>query len=525
MSKMLEQYKAARRAGTPLIAIKTFDPEATMQAIQGTTKETPLIQWDCIRGWTTRNPKGQEAIDGALKAKSQDEQDRNIEETVSYSEHLMMALRLPYDEEATKPTNPVLFVLNAQEYFEKADFVQALQILRDQFKDNLRSIVLLGPDFNLPAALQQDILVLDEPLPTPKELEAIIRRVCGTNGCQVTDDIVAHAVTALRGLAAFPAEQAVAMSLTKKELNLEMLWERKRQMIKNTAGLSVWIDGMKFDDLGGLDNIKARFRRIIAGKAAPRAIVWIDEIEKFMNVGGSDTAGYNGAEKDQLGVLLGEMQDRNYSGVMFVGVPGAAKSAMAKAIGNEAQVLTIKLDLGGAKGGGLVGQAEASIRQAMKVINAVAGDGGAFFVCTSNDIGSVKPELKRRLKKGIWFFPLPTTEERKAIWDIWLTKLPEVEGINRTPDGGVEGVDDSNWTGFEIETCVRTADEESVSLQEAARDIIPVAVSGKEQMNSLYMEAHQRYNSVSHQGVFDRHILNPVQEQEPKTRRVAEDED
>ena len=61
---------------------------------------------------------------------------------------------------------------------------------------------------------------------------------------------------------------------------------------------------------------------------------------------GTDTSG---TSTDQLGVLLTEIQEKKYNGAMFVGVPGAAKSACAKAIGNEMGIITIKLDLGGMK--------------------------------------------------------------------------------------------------------------------------------------------------------------------------------
>ena len=61
---------------------------------------------------------------------------------------------------------------------------------------------------------------------------------------------------------------------------------------------------------------------------------------------------------------------------------GTAKSMVAKAAGNSAGVLTIKLDLGALKGG-IVGESEANIRQALKVIQAVSG-GKPFFVATSN---------------------------------------------------------------------------------------------------------------------------------------------
>jgi hypothetical protein len=46
------------------------------------------------------------------------------------------------------------------------------------------------------------------------------------------------------------------MSLSKKGLDLEQLWERKRQVIEQAPGLSVWRGGESFDDIGGCSNIK-----------------------------------------------------------------------------------------------------------------------------------------------------------------------------------------------------------------------------------------------------------------------------
>ena len=36
--KLLDNFRAARRVGTPIIAISCFDPEATMAAIQAMVK-------------------------------------------------------------------------------------------------------------------------------------------------------------------------------------------------------------------------------------------------------------------------------------------------------------------------------------------------------------------------------------------------------------------------------------------------------------------------------------------------------
>jgi hypothetical protein len=68
--------------------------------------------------------------------------------------------------------------------------------------------------------------------------------------------VIIKAVDALIGLAAFPAEQALAISLVKRQLNTEDLWERKRQIIEQTPGLSVWRGGETFEDIGGVENVK-----------------------------------------------------------------------------------------------------------------------------------------------------------------------------------------------------------------------------------------------------------------------------
>ena len=176
------------------------------------------------------------------------------------------------------------------------------------------------------------------------------------------------AVDALRGLAAFPAEQVAAMSLRKSGLDLDALWERKRRMIEQTPGLSVNRSGEGYDDLGGIENAKAFGRRILQGSVAPKAVVFIDEIEKAMAGAAGDSSGVS---QDLLGTLLTYMQDHAATGVIAVGPPGSGKSAWAKATGNTGKVPTVVFDLGGMKGS-LVGESEAHIRAALKVVSAIA---------------------------------------------------------------------------------------------------------------------------------------------------------
>lgn len=501
VNKMHQQFMAARRAGTPLIAIKSLDPEATIQALQSIMTvnvdlgwvPTPIIQHDCINGWMARNDEGRVAIDKALEGKP-------LESTVNAIEMLILAGKLPFSQDADRPTNPILFVLNAHSYIDRsygarADFIQALWNLRLPFRDSLRSVVLIGPDFDFPPEIRHDILILDEPLPTDDQITKIVSETCEAAGIKTPEPEIVKAVDALRGLVAFEAEQATAICISPKNgLDTAELWQRKKQLISATKGLTVWVGGQKFNSLGGLDEIKKRLRRRIAGSGKPRVIVWIDEIEKAM--AGSGGGDLSGVSSDQLGMILGEMSDKEYAGILLVGVMGAAKSAFAKAIASEAECITVKLDLGGAKGEGLMGQAENSIREVWKVIEAVGGFGGALIVATSNDIRVIKPELKRRMTLGIWYFDIPTEEEKKTIVEIYKARYPSVDASLW------KKVNSKDWTGAEIEVCFKTAHEDGVDLVEASRSIIPVAVSGKDDIARLRQEAAGRYNSTNYPGPY-----------------------
>jgi hypothetical protein len=131
----------------------------------------------------------------------------------------------------------------------------------------------------------------------------------------------------------------------------------------------------------------------------------------------------------------------------------------------------------------------------------------------------VKPELKRRMKKGIWYFPIPTEEEKTVIVEIFKKKFPEVDASDWA------NVNSKDWTGFEVETCFQTADEEGCSLSEAARSIIPVAVSGKEQVEALNRDAHGRYNSVSYPGAFDKNQDILEEQFRQRDRKIAQEDE
>jgi hypothetical protein len=369
---------------------------------------------------------------------------------------------------------------------------QGVWNLRDRFKANGSMLVLLAtPGAALPTELSQDVLVLDEPLPSAEDLARIVKETFAAAeiDCPAPDE-ERKAVDALLGLSAFPAEQVLAMSLSKSGLDTEQLWERKRQVIEQTPGLSVWRGGESFADIGGCENIKRFLQAVVSGEEAARVVVFVDEIEKAFAGTGTDLSG---VKTEMTGTMLSWMQDREADGVVLIGPAGTAKSAVAKATGNTAGIPTIAFDFG-AMQNSLVGASGERLRAALQVVDAVSS-GRSLWIATCNSIGVLPPELRRRFTLGTFFFDLPTKEERSAIWKIFIAKY------------GVSGArpEDEGWTGAEIKECCRKAYRLRISVQESAQYIVPVSRSAAEQIKTLRQQASGKFLSASQPGIYQLH--------------------
>jgi hypothetical protein len=469
--------KAARRVGTPLVAVHTADPASAIYqistSVNGKNTETPLIIWDFIGGLQGRNEAGKSAIARVMGENSA---------ALGPGDLLTIAKRIAADT--------VLFLHNPQRFWEQPDVVQGIWNLRDGFKADGQMLVLLTPPCAaLPIELQNDVMVLEEPLPSIDDLAQLVTETFDSANLPSPDQaVISNAVDALIGLAAFPAEQALAMSLSKNGLDLNRLWERKRQAVEQTPGLSVWRGGETFDQIGGCENIKRFLTAVIRGEEAPRVIVFVDEIEKAFAGTGTDMSG---VKTEMTGTMLTWMQDRGADGLIFIGPAGAAKSTVAKAAGATAGIPTVAFDLS-AMQSSLVGGSGERLRAALQVVDAIS-QGRSLWIATCNSITSLPPELRRRFTLGTFFFDLPSAEERKAIWKIYLKKW----------NLGGELPDDEGWTGAEIKECCRKAWRLKLSLQESAEYIVPVSRSAADQIETLRRQASGRFLSAAQPGVFN----------------------
>src|SRR5207249_8317753 len=162
MEEFASAFHAARCVSTPLVAVRTADPASTTQFMIKALKQRPelpsLLGWDVMRGlYAISRDRGDEL--GRVLG------DREAA-TVGPADALLLAQRLREDG--------LLLYTNAHRFWNEPGVMQGIWNLRDPFKATGRMLLLLAaPGATLPAELGQDVLVLDEPLPSTHHLERI----------------------------------------------------------------------------------------------------------------------------------------------------------------------------------------------------------------------------------------------------------------------------------------------------------------------------------------------------------------
>ena len=495
---------SARGAGVPLVAIQTNDNAQTQKAIlrelNGKAETRPLLVYILGSGLTALNAIGQTF----LKSFCSEEPSTLRPDTLLTL--LRDATPLPNPDNPNKALPTYIFIHNPQLLWQPSTegyiyILQGIWSLRDVLKRSGSQLILLVPPGTiLPTEISNDVVVLRDTLPDTDEINAIsdgVLRAAKISNLKADD--LTRINDALLGLPAFAAEQALAMSIRKgdngNQVDAVELWARKRQMIGQTPGLSVWSGGETFDDVGGYENVKTYMRRLLRGRTPIKAIAFSDEVEKdFPSAIGGDNTGVSQA---YLRKVLTYMQDSAARGVIFIGAPGSGKSAIAKAAGNDVGIPTIALNFGDMKGS-LVGQSEERLGKALDVVSSIA-QGQVLFIATCNSIAVLPPELRRRYNRGTFYFPMPDAAARASIWAIYRRMYPELAKEKLPADAG--------WTGAEIRNCAELAYDLKISLRDAAEYIVPYSRSSAKQLEKLNQEASGCFINADKPGVFE-YVIN-----------------
>lgn len=499
-----EQVKHARSAAVPLIAIETADPNATAIAITKAASEAakpyPVIGWDVVSGLYARNKLAAKAIAAIMPPPDPAFAGIPGGTNASTNPVDMLTKLVDLEERALVIVQNGQRLIGPQAEQSGASYpiVQGLLNLRDDFKRNVRTLVLVGYQFEIPLELRHDIMLISEPLPTRDEIAAIIARECDgyrsafPEAPEQTAEARAQAAEALSGLSAFSSEQATAVTLSANGGRLDMpsLWTRKRAFVKQTKGLTFEpFEGPTLADLGGLEELITFGRAIGNGDPRPSMIVRMEEIEKTIGTG---AALDGGVSSYNLATMLNAMEDNDWEGLITVGPPGSGKSEFSKALPREFGIPCLTFDPGEVKDR-FVGSSEANIRAAMRMIEAIGGR-NVYFVATSNNLQVIPAALRRRFTGGVWFVDLPNEREREAIWTIQLRR--------RGLDENQPRPNDDQWSGAEIRNCCRLAARLRMPLIHAARWILPVALADKDGLAKLRQSAAGNYFNASAPGPY-----------------------
>jgi hypothetical protein len=485
----LQNFVSARNVGTPIVKVNTPDSVSTLASVRkalGKAEPTvPLAIWDAINGLLGINDEGSKAATQMLKS-------ADIDKAASTS--LPITLQV-----VNNPAHKdfILFVRNPHLFWNDDPLViQGIWNCRDSYKANGMMLILLTPlGTLLPPDLNSDVLSLEEALPTRAEIRKIVSEMYEqADAKQPSDEVFEQCGDALVGIPMFPAEQAVAMNITKKTgaMNIKGLWERKRGIISATPGLSFAPDDLTLADMGGNKNIAEYLSKIMAGKRGANIILRVDEIEKAFAGAGTDTSGVKG---DLLGNFLTWVEDKKVFCVLCLGVPGASKSHFIYCLGGNFGKPVINFDIAGMQDS-LVGNSGKNLRNAEATVEAIS-DGQIILIATANSLRGLPAELLSRFEKGgIFFFDVPDESERADILAL------KVKKFSLTPSqlAGFSITRTEGWTGREIESLCDKSDRLGITLLEAAQYVVPLTVSQKASIDELRDSATDRYLSASKSG-------------------------
>jgi len=414
-------------------------------------------------------------------------------------------------------TSAILVLANFHRFMNSPEIIQAMAHQVVAGKQNRTFIVVLSPIVEIPTELEKQMVVIEHELPGRDQLEELARSLATEDGELADGDDLATVLDAASGLTRYEAEAAFSLSLVREAaIKPQSIWELKSQMLKKSGLLTLHRGNERFADLGGLDALKSFCTRAMRRQGDANPL-------------------------------------KRPRGVLLLGVPGTGKSAFCKALGNETGRPTLTLDIGSLMGS-LVGQTEANIRQALKIADAmqpcvlmvdeiekalsgVASSGqtdsgvsarlfgtfltwlsdhesDVFIVATSNDVSKLPPEFARSERfDAIYFLDLPGAAQKGSIWNIYLD-LFDLDPEQPKPNT-------QDWTGAEVRSCCRLASLLDVPLAEAAKNVVPVAVTAAETVGRLREWASGRCLDADRAGVYANGEARPKRRRRIKTDTLS----
>ncbi len=233
---------------------------------------------------------------------------------------------------ATTEQTTLLVLPNFHRFLNSPEIVQTLFEQLIAGKQSRTFVVVLSPVVAIPIELERAFVIVDHALPTQEQLGRIAQDVLADHPDGLpTNRAWQSLLEAAAGLTRAEAEGAFALSLARHNaLRPDVIWELKAQTLRKQNLLTLHRGTENFASLGGLSALKDFCRRALQpGRSVkPR-------------------------------------------GALLLSPPGCGKSAFCRALGNETGRPVLTLDIGSLMGG-LVGDTERNVRQALQIADAMS---------------------------------------------------------------------------------------------------------------------------------------------------------
>jgi SpoVK/Ycf46/Vps4 family AAA+-type ATPase len=452
----------------------------------------------------------------------------NIEKFLKYVYNVTRNIMSSEEEiDLAKETNTQL-VEDANNIFIIKDFHLILdnptikRFLRDIVEekyDNYNVIIVIAPITDIKIEHEKIFSVVDYETPNDNLIKQVLdtAMLIGQKDDSFkasTNEEKTALINACRGLTLEEIAHIFKLSIIKHNtISTEEVENYKIELIKKSNILNYKIPNVHLDEIGG----NCAFKK------------WVYEVIDAM----SEEAQEYGCDKPK--------------GCLALGAPGTAKTMMAEAISCEMKVPFLKLDMSKLLDS-KVGSSEKNMAQAVRMIKATAPcillidevektlsglqssgssdsgtmarmigaileflneDHGVFVMMTSNDVSQLPPELTRPGRvDAIWYFGMPSEEERKEIFDIHFKKKGKVLSDLMLNYAAKES---DKFTGAEIKETVKICMRKSYSrfkkdnnneitkndIKSACSEIIPVAKSSAEKIFFLedYAKSRARFSN------------------------------
>ena len=466
------------KARYPIIYINTIEEDRVEYVIRKNVKtnlKRSVYSWDFVDGYTN-NPNNQGFGN------------RNPLQALELIEKL-------------NPETPAIFLLkDFNRFLNDLAISRKLRNLSRLLKLQPKTIIIVGSELNIPLELQDLITVLQFELPTEDEIIKELERLIKSLKINVDNKLFESLTRSCQGLSLERIRRVLSKIIaTYKTINddsISILLSEKKQIISQTEILEYFSVNEKFDNLGGLRNLKE----------------WL---QKRQTAFGSQAITY------------GLPTPR---GLLLIGIQGTGKSLTAKAIANDWKLPLLKLDVGKLFGG-IIGESESRLRQMINVAETISpcilwideidkafnnsenkGDSGTsnrvlgtfvtwlsektkpvFVIATANSIDYLPLEIIRKGRfDEIFFLDLPQRSEREDIFKIHLQQF-RPESWKNFNHKELAQITDA-FSGAEIRQSIIEAMYQAFSekrefttddIKNAIKESIPLANIENEQMLKL----------------------------------------